>query len=322
MVAATFRSFVGVAKEVTPGTGVAPADYIPVNDDPEPKDNIDYLDDDGWRGSMVKTYGLVKGVQSGEISLKGNVDIPTIGYPLASILPDVVTVGAGDPFTHTFAVKNTTDGQPVSYSITDFDGFEARRYRASKCEELTFKFDADGLLEYEAKFLSYASETVATPVPSFPANERPIANWTCVANIGGVASLIISSGEVTIKREVSLLHTMDGTGDPYKLFSGAVEVEGKLTVIHEDAAEITRYINNTQPALDLKWQATTGPGDSLQLVMTKAGYTAANIGRGEEYGEIEIEFRAVANTTDIGASAGFSPIKAVLVNAKPASTYV
>lgn len=314
---AAFRSFVGVAKETTPGTGVVPTNYIPITDDTDAKDNIMYLQDKGMRGSMVKSYGVVPGVKHGEFKVKANVDLATIGFSLASVLGDVATTGAG-PYTHTFAVKNSTDGQPPSYSFTDFNGVEPRRYPFSRSTECQFKFAADGLFEYESKWKSYSSTIVAEPTPSY-STYVPIANYTATVEIATVGSLIVQDGELTIKRTVDLLTTLNnGAADPYKLFSGAVEVEGKLTVVAESNAELLRYLNNTQPSLKLLW---TSGASSLALFMTKAAYVAADAKRGKEWTQYEIKFNAIANTTDVGASGGFSPVKATLINTLVSGTY-
>lgn len=320
MPTASFRSFVGVGKEVTPGTGVVPTQYIPVTDDTDANDDITYLADKGMRGSMVKSYGVVPGFKHGEFKVKANVDLATIGFSLASLLGDVATTGVG-PYTHTFAVKNNTDGQPPSYSFTDFNGVEPRRYPFSRATEVSFKFTADGLFEYESKWKSFASTIVAEPTPSY-STYVPFANYAAVVEIATVPSLIVQDGEISIKRSVDLLTTLNaGDSNPYRLFSGAVEVEGKMTVVAETNAELLRYLNNTQPSLKLLWDVAGAPTDSLQLFMTKAAYTAVEAKRGKEWVQYEIKFSGLANTTDVGASGGYSPIKATLINTLASGTY-
>lgn len=321
MVAAAFRSFVGVAKEATPGTGLVPTHFIPITDDTNTNDVITYLQDKGMRGSMVKYYNVIPGVKHGEFQVKGNVDLKTIGFSLASLLGDVATSGAGPTYTHTFAVKNSTDGQPPSYSFTDFNGVEPRRFTFSRATEVNFKFAADGLLEYTSKWKSFASSIVAEPAPSY-STYVPFANYQAAVEIAGTPSLIMQDGDITIKRSVDLLTTLNnGDNNPYKLFSGAVEVEGKFTVVAESNAELLRYLNNTQPSLKLLWDVTGAPTDSLQLFLTKAAYVAAEAKRGKEWVQYDIKFSGVANTTDAGASGGYSPMKATLMNTEAAATY-
>lgn len=316
---AAMRSFVGVAKEVTPGTVVVPTHYVPITNDTNARDNINYLQDKGMRGSMVKYYNVVPGIQQGDLQLQGNVDLKTIGFSLASMLGDVATTGAG-PYTHTFSVKNSTDGQPPSYTFTDYNGVEARAYSFGRATECVFKFNADGLFEYTSKWKSFASVTASTPTPSY-STYVPFANYVATVAIAGGTSLIVQDGEVAIKRSVDALGTLNnGNANPYKLFSGAVEVSGKLTVVAESSAELVRYLTNTQPSLSLIWKVPAVT-DSLTLFMTKAAYTAVEAKRGKEWVQYDIKFDGIANTTDAGASGGYSPMKATLINTEIAATY-
>lgn len=320
MVAATWRSFVGVAKEVTPGTGVVPSHFIPLTDDPEFADMIEYLHDEGIRGSAIKSYGVQPGPKNGEFKLKGNVDLETIGFPLASVLPDIATTGASAPFTHTFSLLNTGTGQPSGQSYTDFQGVQARRFEFAVCEELTFSFDAEGLLEFEASYLSQASATVATPTPSY-STYNVLPNYKVCVEIAGSPSLEVQEGEINLSREVELIRTLNcGNNDPYSIFSGVMTLEGKLTFVMEDEDELLRYLDNTQPSLDI-FVEHTAAADSIRFHMTEAAYTTGAVKRGEEFVQIEIEFTAIGNTTDAGASLGFSPIEVTLINGEPAATY-
>ena len=56
------RSYLGIAKEVTKGTVVAPTDFIPIaKDSLKPQDIIDPLYDQGLRGSNVLNYNYIPG---------------------------------------------------------------------------------------------------------------------------------------------------------------------------------------------------------------------------------------------------------------------
>src|SRR2546423_12194492 len=103
----TYRTFLGIAKEVTPGTPIASTFYIPVKS-VTPSDNVVYLPDEGMRGSLAKTYGDVQGVTSSTFGFAGDVFPDAIGWPLAGVLGEVATTGASAPFSHTMDLLNTT----------------------------------------------------------------------------------------------------------------------------------------------------------------------------------------------------------------------
>jgi hypothetical protein len=89
---ASAKQFIGVAKETTQGTAVAPTAYIPV-DKFEPEDKPTWLDDMAMRGSMIDVYGKQQGVLKAEFSMSGPVFADTIGWLLANILGDISVTG-------------------------------------------------------------------------------------------------------------------------------------------------------------------------------------------------------------------------------------
>jgi hypothetical protein len=316
----TFRSFLGIAKEATFGTAVAATAFIPVKS-MKPKDKLTLLDDAGQRGSMVDSYGKIPGPLVSEYDFDGDVFPDTIGFPLTGVLGDITTTGASAPYTHALAVLNTGTGQPPSYTLSDYYAITTRQYAGAKFSEVSMKFSGDGLLTYSAKATALGSATTSVPTPSYTA-VTPIAGWTGAVTIGGSASTILVDGEVSIKRPVDIIHTVDATQAPYALWSGKVTVSGKLTMVMEDDAQLLNYLNNSQPSLDINYSQGAGAAAvQVKLHMTKAAFTTADIDRGKDYIAISVDFEAVANTTDVGASAGYSPIKVTLQNALASGTY-
>lgn len=318
-VQATNRSVIGVAKEATKGTGVVPTDYIVVRKF-DPFDKLDLYDDTGWRGSATDEYGVVAGKTWGEIDTGGDVFADTIGWLLASILGDLTTTGASAPFTHAFSLLNS--GQPQSLSATDSDGMVPRRYAGVQVSELSFKYDAGGLFTYDAKAVSFASTIVSAPTASF-SGVTPAPSWALAASIGGSAVGIVQSGEFNLKRVATPIMTVDGTQAPHAIFVGPLAVDGKLSLLLEDETQLLNYLNNSQPALDLNYTAGAGAAAvQVKLHASKAAFTAAKRNRGKEYLVLDVDFKAIANATDAGASGGLSPCKITLQNAKAASIYI
>ncbi|MFJ9616706.1 phage tail tube protein [Streptomyces noursei] len=313
-------SFLGIAKEATLGTPVAATAFIPV-EKPTPKDVLTLLQDKGLRGSMVEVYNEISGPKHSTFDFGGDVFPDTIGWMLAGTLGDLVTTGASAPYTHAVAVLNTSDGQPKSYTLTDYYATGTRQYAGAKFSELVFKFNGDSMLTYSAKATAFASATTTVPTPSFTAIP-PIAAWTGVVQIGGTTVSTVLDGEVTIKRPVTVIQPVAGSQNPANLWSGPVSVDGKLTLVMEDDTQLTNYLNNSQPSLDINFAAGSGTtAIQVKLHMTNVVYSAADIGRGKDYVELAVAFNARANTTDIGTSGGYSPIKATIQNAITSGTY-
>jgi hypothetical protein len=320
-----YKSFLGIAKEATRSAGAAPTpvaatDFIPVKNI-TPFDNIKYLTDEGWRSSMVANFGEVQGPIYSEFEFGGDVFPDTIGYSIAGVLGDYAKTGASAPYTHTMSVLNSGNGQATSYTLTDFNSYNAREFAGAQFGSLEFKFSADGLLEYTAMAQGYGSVTDTTPTASF-STLAPTPVWVGTTTIGGTLSTKLTEGSVSIKRPLTPIFTVDGSQNPYQIFQGAVEVEGNLKLIMEDDTDLTRYLSNTQPSLALDFsQGTGGSLTQLLLTMTKAAFVVAKVDRSKDFVELDVNFKAVANTTDVGASAGYSPIKVTLKNAKSTALY-
>ena len=114
-----------------------------------------------------------------------------------------------------------------------------------------------------------------------------------------------------------------GVSSPYKVWAGRVAVSGKLSFITETGeAQLVNYLTNAQPTLDLNFSQGAGAAlTQVKLHMTKCAYTLGVQTRGQDWVQTDITYKAVANTTDVGASAGYGQLVATLQNAKPAGTY-
>lgn len=320
------RSYLGIAKEATKGTAVAPTDFIPVaKDSLKPQDIVDPLYDTGLRGSNVLNYAYIQGRTRSTVDFGGAVFADTVGYGIAGLLGSVATTGASAPFTHTISLKNSltsdVDVQPISYTLTDFYAVDVRSYPGCQFSDFSLKFNADGMLEYDTKTTGWASSLVADPTPTF-STILPTPVWRGTVSIGGASVATAMSGNIDMSRPVTPVYGISNTQNPYQVFLGPLEVTGKITFLMETDAELTRFLNNTQPAIVLNWSYGTGASlVQIQATISKGAYTAAMIERGEDFVQVSIDLNGQSTTTDAGSTGGYAPIKWVLQNAKASGTY-
>jgi hypothetical protein len=320
------RSYLGIAKEATRGTAVAPTDFIPVMKDAlKPVDIVDPLYDTGLRGSNALNYNYIPGRTRSTVDFGGAVFADTVGYGIAGLLGSVATTGASAPYTHTISLFNSLasggDVQPISYTLTDFYAVDVRSYPGCQFSDFSLKFNADGMLEYDAKSTGWASETVSDPTPTF-STILPTPVWRGTVSIGGSTVATAMTGNIDMTRPATPIYGISATQDPYQVFLGPLEVTGKITFVMDDDSQLLNFLNNSQPALVFNWAYGSGASEvQIQATLTKGAYTTGVIERGEDFVQVSVDFNAQANTTDDGASGGFSPIKWVLKNAKPSGTY-
>jgi hypothetical protein len=143
-----------------------------------------------------------------------------------------------------------------------------------------------------------------------------------VLTIGGSAAPYATDYELDIKRTGTAIHTLQNSQNPYAVFVGSVTVTGKLTFVMQDETQFLHYLSNDKPSLDVVWsQGVAATTESVQFHCTKAAYTTGAIVAGKDYFEVQVDVTATANTTDVGASGGFSPVKVTMMNAKAAGTF-
>lgn len=320
------RSYVGIAKEVTPGTAVAATDFIPLaKDSLKPVDIIAPLYDTGLRGSMAQNYNYIQGRRYTEIDLGGPVFADTVGYWLGGIMGSVVTTGGSAPYAHEITLKNATgigaDAQPTSFTIEDMYVAENRFYPGCKVTNFTMNFNSEGMLEYTAKLMGFPSTTTAVASPSF-SSVVPTPVWRGAVSIGGSVIGYTTDGSVTMTRSAEAIFGIDTTQGPYEIFVGALDATGNFTFVMENDAQLLNFLNNTQPVLNIAF--SQGAGASLTTVafnVAKGAYTTGAIDRSADHVTVSVDFSAIANTTDAGATGGYAPIQWYLQNAVTSGTY-
>lgn len=308
------------SKETTPGTATAPAMSIPWKT-LTPKDDLALIPDEGVRGAPVDNYGQLPGPRGSELDVGGDVFADSIGWLLASVLPDLVVTGSSAPYTNVFSTLCSGDTQPTSQCWTIFDPLGTWQYPGMQWSELSFKWNADGYLTWSAKGMGWGYVSGSTPTPSFSTTPKPVANWAVTNKLAGT-QVFVADGELTIKRKMSVIRGANGTQNPYRIFTGDISVDGKLTTVMEDSSQRTIFQAGTLQSFDCIFlQGTSAAQNGLTLHCNTVAYTDGTPNYGKDYIELPVTFKASANSADVGASGGYSPIKATLLNALPSGTY-
>jgi len=313
------RQQFGIAKEATKGTYAPPTAFLAL-DTLTPDDKITMLPVVGLRGSMVVDYGSVQGVGTGDLSMTGAVFADTIGWPLAGLLGDAATTGAG-PYVTKLAVLNSAEGQPTSHSFAHFySATEARAYAALQWSEVEIQYTAPDLAKFTGKATSLLSAQETNPVASYT-TVLPFAAWQCACLIGGVSTVIVTDATVTMTRKLMVINGLNGTQSPAQIFVGPLSVAWKISGL-ADASDtlLAEYLTNAQPAIDLTM--TQSASAVLKIHSSNVALTGAPFKMDKDVIEIDAAGTAIANVTDAGVSGGESPVLVTLTNSVAGSTYV
>lgn len=214
------------------------------------------------------------------------------------------------PFTDTIALYNGGNGQPVSYTITDSDSLSTRQYPSARFTDLTLTYDSSKLLTYSATALSWASGNPlgSALTPSYD-SFGPAPAWACQASYGGSPVGYVQSAELAFKRAgAEAIFTLQNTQNPFEVHVGPLDLSTKLTIVAEDDTWLTDYLSNNIKVLTLNLTSGTGANlTQIQVRMSSHDVMSAKKNKGKSYIEFDTTGMAIGNTTDVGASAGYSP---------------
>lgn len=324
------KQFVNFAKETTQGTAVTTGMTTAPVTSFEPQDDPVWLTDEGMRGSMGKTYGKIQGVQKSNYTMGGAIFLDWLPAMLLNILGEIASTGPiTSIYTHVLTLLNSGTGQPPSHTFVDWQGLtattNARVYAGASHSQLVIKGNAESsLIEWSAKGAAFWSSAFPTSPPtSSPGTESPLAAWRAELAFGGSLpgskNLTVRDYEITIDREISVQHTAQNTQTPYIIQRGALTgVTAKFFVAKPSDETFLNYMrNNTQPQVQLK--VDNGLAGALARTMTidMAAFAVdmAKINRSDPAVGYDISGEAIFNTTNVGASGGFGPVKITVTNA-------
>jgi hypothetical protein len=235
------------------------------------------------------------------------------------------------PYSTLFSVLNTGTAQPKSHTFTDYQGPTAstgtRAYPGTCLSELAFKGTVESsAIDYTAKGMGWPSASAAA-FTSSPSAIKAQPSWETQVGLAGTVSgapiLTINDFAFTITRELEAIYTAQNSQSPYYIQRGRLTAGGSLNAVVNNETFLTYLNSNTQPQLQLIISNGLSGASllSMQVDVLLAAFTDSKIQRGKAAVEYAANFAAIANTTNVGQSAGFGPIQVTIQNAIAPNTY-
>jgi hypothetical protein len=311
-------TFLGMAKEAVSGTPeTAPTIWVPL-ESPSWKPDQKQLVDEGLRGNMAKTQGVVAGVRSDTISYSTGLFMDSLFPHMLAILGTADAVsGTTAPYTHTTSLKNTTTAQPPSYTLWLFNGAEAWQMAGSHPSKVEVDIKAEELGKLAAEWMGLPATQVATPTNT-PSTNAPWPGWNSTLTVAGVQATTYSDMKLAYVRECKAVQTADGTQSPLFIFVGPLDVDIDVNGVYQGVAgaptDLAYLIANTQVAVTAQVNPVgdaTHYGKWTHTVC--ASMTSEVKDSAGTYVEIASKLKAVSNSTD-ATGGGTSPVKFQLVN--------
>lgn len=231
------------------------------------------------------------------------------------------------PFTHVFSLLNSGNGQPPTHTLTHYQGLAAtsgaRQYAYWCAGGMNFSMDAEQLFTHDTSGTGILGTIAGSTPTASLSGALPQPNWRFLVGVGGPASggtqlTNVQGAKVNITRALKPYFTLSGVPDPSIIARAGLGMEGSLSILAQDESPLLALLANN--ALQLQLTMTNGLSGANLLAATfdlqTAVYNQAKLADNDHL-FYDVAFRAVANTTNVGASGGYSPGKVTLQNAIP-----
>ncbi len=267
--------YVGVGKEATRGTAVAPNTFFRANRPVSP----------ALRQEMVEVpdiaaYGVADLVPTAR-HVEGDLGVVAtpnaIGTLFTALLGDPTTTGTSPNFTHTFTPRTTTP----TYTIEAQSGVGIFRVPGAVVGELEFSHAANGLLEATARYMG--RDKVIHDTAATPSVEALVFLPThlSLSVDGGALQAYGEDLRLRLSYPKEVVFTF-GSATPYDILpTGEGDVTLEVTVVFETTSGanwLNRYTAGTSVPVSLTWarDANTSLGVSFTGWFVEDPYVLQN----------------------------------------------
>lgn len=231
---------VGIGKETTKGTAVAPSTWVPVQSI-DIDDVPELLDNDSGVGSIFEFNGSDVNTIHGEGGYEGKVFDNALGLELYATLgqaPVSTQRGSTGVYDHVFSLKN--DNNHGSLTLAYKDNVEDVRYAMAMVDELTIDAALDNYLTRSLKFMSQPSASASNTVTYSMGNEF-LAKHLAVyiddygEDLDNATAAKAMSFSLSIKKNLKVDYVF-GSATPDDIYNQTFNVEGSVDLTREDTA--------------------------------------------------------------------------------------
>lgn len=272
-------------------------------------------------GSVAEVVVLSSPAAGGTISFSSD----PLRFAHGSGVSVSVVVG---PYTHRFSLLNTTgpygNAQPPTHTLTDYTSLTpstgARSYPSACVSQLDFTGNAEQLLMQKVAGNSWLSAAASQTPVNTTSFTVPVPNWRSTVTVGGVQYSNFGEWSVSIKRQLQIYWTAQGAQNPYIIARGGLGAEiGLNQSVSSDETALGWMLSSGPLAVQIQISngLTSTSELSLTITMSRAQEIKSKPTRNAVLIGYDNNWEATANTTDVGGSAGLSPISVTLVDNVP-----
>jgi hypothetical protein len=201
--------------------------------------------------------------------------------------------------THVFTQVRTLSTVWPTYSFTTDDGQDQLGWPGQVMSDLQVKIDPKGFITLAPKYMGFPSAAQSTFAYA-ASTVQPIIGWGWTMANPGASSRGLTL-DFTFKRAVEAIQSSDGTQAPREVFAGAMEIDAAYKAVYDSANDMALFKQYSQGVTSATvTQPVTSGGMSLQISMSKSGYTTGEADAATPYLQLTQAISGIANATDAG----------------------
>lgn len=265
----------GVGRETTRGTGVAPTYLVPQTSFSF-DDKVTKAREESGIGRIEDSDAAFVTTKYGEGELESEIRSSSFGLFLYAMLGSLSTSGPSDSaYTHSFSVQNGNQHQSLTFLVEDPNTTEM--YKLVMLNELEIMAELDEIVKFTASFMGKQGTGSTQSAPAITSESKFTKKHLAVkiaANLAGIAAastISVKSLRLTITKNV-VLDDVLGTAEPEDILNQQLQVEGEITLNYTDETYKNYMKNGTMRAMEIKWVNTddtigvsTNPSLTIQL---------------------------------------------------------
>lgn len=249
---------VGIGKEATRGTIVAPTIWVP-------KTNFS-VEDKVLKARFQGSYGNILGGDDALVAAKmaqGDLEFEAQDNALALVLYSLFgglsTASYLSVYKHTLSITNSVQHQSLSMHMNDPIGAaetptKTVAYGRAMIDQLEISSRQGELVMVKAGFFAMPHKDWTRLTPSYTAQNKFTSKHTYVKIAANTASLDAASKvsvqelTLTVKKNAMFEHSL-GTVQPVDILNKRIEISGKLKLTYQDRTYRDYMLNGTKKAL-------------------------------------------------------------------------
>lgn len=266
----------GIARETTRGTGVAPAYWVPrVSFSFD--DKIIQARETAGIGQLADSDAAFVTTRYGAGDLESEIRDQSFGLFLYAMMGTLSTSGPTDSaYTHAFSLSESAQHQSLSLTVQDVNTNEM--YELVMLDSLEIVCELDSIVSFTASFMGKQGQTFTPARTVTYVAENKFTKKHLQLKIAANLASIAAASTISVKRYVLRINknvVMDdalGTAEPEDFLNRQFSVEGEVELNYNDETYKNYMKNGTNRAMEFKLVntdatigASTNPSLTIQM---------------------------------------------------------